>query len=966
MTSRAVQHIRAILAALFLLAFVVGIPSGLLTLGADPARLIPDRLPDPSPINQWPDRIWASVRWAWITGDLVIWLVVAVAWAGWLALTMSIVAEVIRQTGYGVRAARGLVGRVPRGRWIAGLVAAVLVATSAGTATASIIPSAPVVATAPPWPQVRPAVARDDQTVPYTVVHGDTLWGMAERHLGSGVRYHEIVRLNRALLSDAPDLLEPGWTLQLPQDAAGVPRVAAADGRAIAVEPGDTLSRIAERELGDPDAWPELFDLNVGRTQPDGRALRDPDQLMPGWNLVLPVLRPPQEPVPSAAPPAPGAHRPERPSTPIPQPGPRSNTPTEPAANPSVGISLPTGAFVGLGLAALITVVAITVRLRHRRWYRPGSPPPADPTSAPVVRALRIAHDTATRTPDGTVPPAPPDRTRDLNAIDGAQATVRAVPPLIPLGTSSGQTVALERAGEGGLGLVGPGAHAAVRALVATLLAQIANGDLDATLVIPAADARLLFGNDLNDLVPPQLRVADDLAAALDLLEAETLSRSRAGVSHGLLVAIATPARESDQRMRAVLDNCRQFGLAGVLLGPWRPGSTARVRTDGVVEATNPDRADTLAHARLFTLPEADARDLLMLLRTASSATERSLGRNDEEKQTDQLIAEYDFDQAGMAPASGTTSTSPAFDVPSNQLAADPPDATEVAGREPRLPCAGAATHGSPVPAAEDRTADSPCTKPLHLQVLGRLHLTGAASEPTNLIEVLAPRQREILVYLALHREGCRRESLCAALWPDAPGDRPYNSFHATLSQLRGALRRAHGGEPLDLITRHDGHYRLNHSLVTVDFWQLQETLASTRGGGTSAVIAAVRRVTELYRGDLADNISAEWIESPREALRREVLDAFSTLIRKVRNDDPEQALAFLEQARCLDPYNEAIYRDLMRVQARLGQHDSIPRTLNLLATSLSDLDEHPAPDTIRLADALCLQLKHIGNQRAC
>ncbi|MBC9719428.1 hypothetical protein H9Y04_43655 [Streptomyces sp. TRM66268-LWL] len=50
-----------------------------------------------------------------------------------------------------------------------------------------------------------------------------------------------------------------------------------------------------------------------------------------------------------------------------------------------------------------------------------------------------------------------------------------------------------------------------------------------------------------------------------------------------------------------------------------------------------------------------------------------------------------------------------------------------------------------------------------------------------------------MLAYLALHRRGVRREVLAAALWPDAPSDRPYTSLHATVSQLRRALRSATG-----------------------------------------------------------------------------------------------------------------------------------------------------------------------------
>ncbi len=47
------------------------------------------------------------------------------------------------------------------------------------------------------------------------------------------------------------------------------------------VRRGDTLSSIAKRELGDADRWPEIFDLNRD-------VIEDPDRIFPGQVLVLP------------------------------------------------------------------------------------------------------------------------------------------------------------------------------------------------------------------------------------------------------------------------------------------------------------------------------------------------------------------------------------------------------------------------------------------------------------------------------------------------------------------------------------------------------------------------------------------------------------------------------------------------------------------------------------------------------
>jgi nucleoid-associated protein YgaU len=48
------------------------------------------------------------------------------------------------------------------------------------------------------------------------VVEGDTLWGLAERELGSGARYTEIFEANREVIEN-PDLIFPGQKLRIPK-----------------------------------------------------------------------------------------------------------------------------------------------------------------------------------------------------------------------------------------------------------------------------------------------------------------------------------------------------------------------------------------------------------------------------------------------------------------------------------------------------------------------------------------------------------------------------------------------------------------------------------------------------------------------------------------------------------------------------------------------------------------------------
>lgn len=72
--------------------------------------------------------------------------------------------------------------------------------------------------------------------------------------------------------------------------AAPVPIVGEREATPVViVERGDNPWRIAEIHLGDGMRWRELFDLNCGVPQPDGRAWTDPELILPGWELRLPT-----------------------------------------------------------------------------------------------------------------------------------------------------------------------------------------------------------------------------------------------------------------------------------------------------------------------------------------------------------------------------------------------------------------------------------------------------------------------------------------------------------------------------------------------------------------------------------------------------------------------------------------------------------------------------------------------------
>ncbi|MFC0107931.1 AfsR/SARP family transcriptional regulator [Kibdelosporangium aridum] len=478
--------------------------------------------------------------------------------------------------------------------------------------------------------------------------------------------------------------------------------------------------------------------------------------------------------------------------------------------------------------------------------------------------------------------------------------------------------------------------------------------------------------------------MVDSLNAALDEMEAALLTRTRAVIEEneseataGSLVLIASPSPHAERRLQTILDNGSTLGLAGILLGQWRPGATIRVRPDGAISATSPGPGDALTGTRLFTLPASDTTELLTLLRDAEGTTE--------------------------PPGPDLEPISPAYEQPPGtamtQLESTrPPDPREnqQADPNPRLPVLEVHAHSvglqPPGPssaslangadeqgtiAADVQLADNgreqreeqqtragseqPTPQPpLAVGVLGRVYLT--LTDDTGEHElggVLTPKQREVLVYLAIHPHGVRREVLNEAVWPDSRPPRPYNSFHNTLSTLRRALSDATNGMLNEIVLNINGRYQLNHDLVVVDFWRLQNALDESRSSSGGSLLH-LHKAIELYRGDLAEDLLAPWIEPFRESTRRDLLDALGALIQAYGDANPETTLTLLERTRTLDRYNEGVYRDIIRTQARLGQYAAIPRTLSLLTATLDEIGHHPSNDTLNLADFL----QRRGNSR--
>ena len=727
-----------------------------------------------------------------------------------------------------------------------------------------------------------------------------------------------------------------------PQDPARPPRPSTTGTRIYTVVEGDSLWRIAEHELGDPQRWPEIFALNHGREMPDGRVVRHAGLIHPGWRLLLPPHPatpapgrpeggqphppPTATPTTASAPPtstppppttapaptsAPATTSPQPPVTSTPATAAPGTAPTTPASAPTTPqpgnghdvVHLPSGSVVGISLAAAVAVLLELARRRRQRHRLPATPAPGirhhDPASTETLRWLeQVARaddeDTGTDASPERGPASPPSE-RVARLLAGEPRHV--LPGPVAVGARGGAEVTVDVFALGGLTVSGPGAAAAARAIATSILVGHA----------PAVVELLVVGDD--PLGPaaalPGLRPYADLATALRDLHVELVHRARrlsnaeladfaALRQHdpgepmpALLLVAAGEAGEHAGALRTVVQLGRRLGVGALLVGgpAAEAGGAAwlEVATDGTVRSAAPEPlAAHLAGVRLFTLTGSETAELMAAAAAARTDT-----------------------AAPPSPAS----------APDEPFATPPPTATPA---------------------------------PLRVRLLGPYRIEARGAEVRGGLRRTA---RELLAYYLLHPDGAPAETAVDAMWPDLEPGKENDWFWTALGNLRTRLRNAIGGDAKpDVVARSGEAYQAEAGLFEVDLWQFQAALAQARDAGDDATVrAALRRAAELYRGDLLGGAYA-WAEPARQSLRDRAVNA---LVRLAELDgaagDDQAAVAALERTVEIDPYAEEPYRRLMRLHARLGRPDAAWRVYRRLAARLQELDVDPDEATEQL-----------------
>jgi hypothetical protein len=918
-------------AVLILLLLLIGVPAALLATAGSP---IPRAMPAPSLLTHRLD-ILATLK-----------VLSVVVWLAWLQLAVCLIAEVraaVRNTGMPPRVplAGGIQPAVHR------LVTAALLLFSGATALSPAFTHQPPAVTSPPArgtggasPAATPPVTRD--TGPPgpgglgepgrpggpTSRHGqapepahhrvrraekiyvvqppegryhESLWEIAQNHLGDGRRYREIFELNAGRLQ--PDgskltiasLIRPGWVLRMPRDARG-PGIRVITLPAPAHGPGGDTRAGHGTASGDGTA---------GATGDDGAAG------ISGSPVARAGPTPAGSAQPAAAPPGAAGER-------------------EPAAT-TPGAAVYPYELAGAALLAAGVLSALGRRRREQLWHRafgrqvavPVRPAPAaaaemalqlgadEPSARMLDTGLRyLAQALATQgralpavfaahagrhhldlwvVPADREAPAPWMAVGDgqvwrlpLAAVPGLDpdqvAGARApYPGLVSIGTDATGRVLIDLEAAQGLIAVTGEPHlvqAALAAMAAELVTRRWSGPVSITLVG--------FGADLAALAPGQVDAVDSLAEALPV-PGEPLTRPPAQpwAPHYVLSAVPPSAAEREQLL--ALARTGQGAASGYVIAGDIAGAawTWEITEQGRLRAA---RLGLDVQAQL--LPPGQHAAVVDLFRM-----------------TEQL--------------EGVALSAP-------------------------LPDAAPAGHLIPGSAA-----------PVDITLLGRARV--------NAPGMIGPERlglaTELVVFLATHPGGVHPNVLAAAIWPRGVTREVRD---AALARARDWLGTDDIGRP-QLATDASGRLRLG-SGVRVD-WQVFCALMAraAAGAGGHDEEAALEQALSLVGGPFLDGrepgryawLAGDGLEYEAAARVADAAHRLSGL--RLAQGDPGGAMDASRAGLRLAFDDELLWRDLLTAAHATGQEHLLRAVVAELCarTALDEVLPRMAPETEALIDEL-------------
>ena len=740
--------------------------------------------------------------------------------------------------------------------------------------------------------------------------HHDSLWEVAERHLGDGRRYKEIYQLNKdraqpdgSKLSEA-SLIRPGWILEMPADARGSDLVEMPDATPKASEQ-------LQQQINEYARTGETGDQQQGGgTQQGAGSVHRGTGTGTGTDADTARISVPQQ--------RPDSDRSQH----------QQVTPESPESRSGFSFGL-SEALAGAPLLAAGLLGALGRRRRQALWQsalgavggRRGMEPPiptgsaadaqdallvgADPEGVRLLdlslRGLAAALAAESR-PLPTVyaawlsgngdlhlqlaqpagkPPAPwqlgQDQTFWMLARTDAERyevvdTAAPYPGLVSLGTMDDSRLLLNL--ESVPGIVSLSGSERDRAGVfASVAAELATNGWSDRMTITLVG----FGQDLTPLAPNRLRHLDDIEALVETMDAET--RQRRG-------ALGAAGHES------------------VLTGRTGPAQHTRWAPHLVLLAAEPSGEDAVKLAEL-----------------AADASRLGIGYLVGTESGDLPGAAWEMEITGggklLAPLLGLELDAQTLPLALQQAVVElfveaDPEGADTSGAAPPPFLVDISEQGRPA---------------VYARLVGPYEIIGLETPDGE----RSPLMHEALALLLLHREGVHPRVLSSALWPRGVTD---DVRDALVERLRSWLGSDGDGTPRLGI---DASGRLTLAKSVVSDLDVLRSLyhEATQGKGVDSRAVRGRLLTDalvLVRGPLL----ADRAQGRYGWLTHEIIDAQLPLLVAdiglalsafhLEKGRAEKAIAALDAALNSSPSDERLWNELLRATHATGDSDRLQR----------------------------------------
>lgn len=921
------ERVRGAAALGLLVVLVVGIPSALVVVGS--AAEVHLTAPELKRLLLGPD-----------DGRLFLAAVLGIAWLSWLLFALSVGLEI------GASLRDMPTPRVPTLRTLQGNVSALvataglLFASTHNTGPAAVRPVAAIVQsaliTSAPVVQAKPS----RPALPTVEVQRhDTLWSIAERHLGSGQRFHEIVTLNlgvrqadgRALTGS--HWIYPGWLLQLPADASHTERKPVPPDTYV-VRPGDSLSQIAQHELGSAGLTHELYQVNEGHVMTGGGALTNPDVIRPGWTLKLPQAEAPMSSAPKVELHPLRPEVPDRSVTPPPlvvaSPTPSTSFPPAPAPQLATGPTASSRVEQGVGLAlGLVTATGLVHELRRRRRQQQRTRSVGTRIPMPEPAAAAAEQAAAALEAPVTVESA----RRALRELAANCAKQRRLLPEVLLVRLSPSSLSLQLLRDD-LEVLPPFVHesAQVWRLEGAVVLNEGDDPYPALMTLGTDGPDMLL---LNLEAVGSLAITDSVGGAVRALLADlavgpfsTTAGLAFGEGFGELPSTLDPLRcrvlnHPEQAGKDIIAR-RQEALDGLGEAPARERHTS---TEGLVPEI------------VITRDALELPDLVWtgVCHVAVAAKAGGAGAS---------IVVEPSGEATLRPGDiqfvPQSLTSEGFDRVLELLAVSKREA-QPATEAPRV----AVARALPVVPATLLDLRDDVEAPPRLLVLGRVHVERADDSA-------APHRRrrvsELVAYLALH-PGATGSEIDEALWPGRRVEK--STRHPFISRARRWLGSNPDGELHLPIVADGGQYRLRPEVSCDwhDFVRFSQLGLDSGRPGASALSAAL----DLVRGRPflgVDPATYTWAEADIQEMISAIVDVAHLLAQmRLEAGDFRGAQHAVARGLLAEPCSELLYRDAMKAAIAIGNVAELDRLSRRLRSEITliDPDETFDDETIEL-----------------